>query len=148
MLTVNARSNDLTFFPDFGPGISISTDGIDPVAALAGDFNDDGISELIVANGDGRFALLQGSENDMFVSKVLSTGLSNVSDLALGGVSGDVVGMYAMVVGQAEAVPLSFDVESRRHLVCASWTQRPVEQPARRSPVEQTPRRLQVERRA
>ncbi|MBV8267849.1 MAG: VCBS repeat-containing protein, partial [Planctomycetaceae bacterium] len=64
LVTVNAGSNDLTLIPDFlhgGQAQEISSGGTDPVAALAGDFLEDGRTDLLVANnGDGRLALLLG----------------------------------------------------------------------------------------
>ncbi|HMC64572.1 MAG TPA: VCBS repeat-containing protein, partial [Gemmataceae bacterium] len=73
LITINAGSNDLTFFSDLGAGRSIGAGGERPVAAVAGDFNHDGIDDLIVANrGDGREALLFGSEDGPGLAEIFS----------------------------------------------------------------------------
>ena len=54
--------NGLAFFPDFArsPGISVSTGGGTPTAAVAGDFNFDGRQDVIVAHHEGVISLLVG----------------------------------------------------------------------------------------
>src|SRR5262249_3961614 len=53
LVTVNSGSDDLTLFSAFGPGRSFATGGAGPAAAVAGDFNFDGLDDLfIVHNGD------------------------------------------------------------------------------------------------
>jgi hypothetical protein len=109
LLTVNAGSNDLTLFSGLGPGRSVSTDGGTPVAAVAGDFTHDGATDLVVASYDGRVTLLMGGADGPRVAKVLApTGLFNVSDLALGGMTGDRLELYAAVEGTDAAMPLNF----------------------------------------
>src|SRR5439155_21904978 len=66
LVSINAGSNDLTFFanPTFTTsvaGLRLDSGGELPLAAAAGDFNFDGISDLVVVNnGDGRMTLLLG----------------------------------------------------------------------------------------
>jgi hypothetical protein len=112
LITVNAGSNDLTLFAGFGPGHSLSLGGVDPVAAIAGDFNRDGTSDLIVAHRDGTFALLLGDLGGPQVASLLELpGLTNISDLAFGQVTETGVDFYATVDGRAEAIPLAFVIE-------------------------------------
>jgi hypothetical protein len=74
LVTINAGSNDLTFFRDFGSRESISSGGDMPVAAIAGDFNHNGIDDLIVANnGDGRESLFLGSVDGLAFSRSFSS---------------------------------------------------------------------------
>jgi hypothetical protein len=109
LVTVNAGSNDLTFFPGFGPGRSLSLGGVDPVAALAGDFNHDGTSDLIVAGRDGQFMLLLSSANGpRIASAVTPPGLMDISDIALGGMNGNVLEVYATTEGAETASLVSF----------------------------------------
>jgi hypothetical protein len=74
LLTVNAGSNNLTLFPDFGPGRSLSSGGDAPVAAVAGDFSHNGLTDLLVANsGDGLVSLLMGGENGPSLAETFSS---------------------------------------------------------------------------
>jgi hypothetical protein len=90
LVTVNAGSNDLTFFPGlaggFGPGRSIASGGAGPGAALAADFNHDGMTDLAVANnGDGRVTLFLGSDVGPALAQVFtSPEWTHPTDLAQG----------------------------------------------------------------
>jgi FG-GAP-like repeat len=86
MVTVNAGSNDLTFFPNFGAAQSIGTGGNTPLAAVAADLNHDGIMDLLVANnGDGGISLLLGSASGLTLAKVFSRAdVTHPTDVALG----------------------------------------------------------------
>src|SRR5262249_18116288 len=73
LLAVDSGSNDLTLFSRFGPGHSFSSGGEGPVAALAGDFNHDGFTDLIVANnGDGHITLLRGTADGPLLIRTFS----------------------------------------------------------------------------
>jgi hypothetical protein len=73
LVSINAGSNDLTFFRDLGPGRSISSGGDRPLAAVAGDFNHDGITDLLVVNnGDGRETLLLGGVDGLTLTQTFS----------------------------------------------------------------------------
>ncbi len=111
LVTVDAGSSDLTYFPGFGPGRSISLGEGIPVAALGGDFSHDGLSDLIVASRQGIITLLQGSAIGPQALRVLTTGLVNLSDLALGSSAGAQVEFYATIEGREEAIPLTLTLD-------------------------------------
>src|SRR5262249_46133695 len=85
LVSVNAGANDLTFFRDFGQGISIASGGETPVAALASDFNGDGTSDLLVANeGDGQVTLFLGEAAGPTLAEAFSRpDVPHPTDLAL-----------------------------------------------------------------
>ncbi|HJZ94453.1 MAG TPA: VCBS repeat-containing protein, partial [Gemmataceae bacterium] len=73
LVTINAGSNDLSFFAGFGAGRSIGTGGHGPVAAESADFNGDGLTDLVVANnGDGRVALFLGEADGPALARAFS----------------------------------------------------------------------------
>jgi hypothetical protein len=88
LVSVDAGSNTLTFFPGFSAdGITLSSGGLRPVSAVAGDFFGDGHTELLVANNDdGQFALLTDGENGgLALAAAFSVnGLEHPTALALG----------------------------------------------------------------
>src|SRR5262249_2929719 len=87
LVTLDSGSDRLTLFPEFGPGRTFGPGGERPVAALAGDFNHDGLTDLVVANNDdGHVALLLGAEAGPALARVFSAeGLAHPTDLGLGG---------------------------------------------------------------
>jgi RNA polymerase sigma factor (sigma-70 family) len=111
LLTVNSGSNDLTLISDFmgaSPVTStISSGGIDPVAALVFR-SSNGFDDVIVAdNGDGHLALLEGGAEGLILSPDIleSPELPNPTDLAFSSFIGDQVEFYATTEGR-EAVTL------------------------------------------
>ncbi len=114
LVSVNAASSSLTFFSNFlapsSAGFDIASGGLGPVAALAGDFNADGLSDLLVAhNGDGAVALLFGEQGGLGLRALQSLGdLAHPTALALARVTGGELDVY-MTGEDAEAVQrLSF----------------------------------------
>ena len=88
LVTVNAASNDLTFFPDINSsafiaqggtvvahggdfvGQSIPSGGVLPIAAVAGDFQGGAATDLLVANNaDGHLALFQGGPDGLVLER-------------------------------------------------------------------------------
>jgi hypothetical protein len=115
LVSVNAGSNDLTFFshPDFASsdnvGLDISSGGLTPVAAVA--FGRDGKEGLIVANnGDGTLALLTGDAGGLVLSKLLNDRL-HPTDLALAELSGQAVDVYVANEGRESVERLSFGLD-------------------------------------
>ncbi|HKB42584.1 MAG TPA: hypothetical protein VKD72_39515, partial [Gemmataceae bacterium] len=118
LVTINAGSSSLTLFSAFATALTIGSGGERPVAALAGDFNRDGHSDLIVANNDdGRVVLLLGTEDGPALARVFTAeGLAHPTDVALSGdgtqlyVSGDgeeAVTRFTLDLGTAVPVPIS-----------------------------------------
>lgn len=76
-VTVNSGSHSLTLvsgFLDASPvSQTIDSGGVDPVAAITGDFNDGGFDDLVVANNeDGILALLLGGPDGLTLQSTLS----------------------------------------------------------------------------
>jgi hypothetical protein len=113
LVTVNAGSNDLTYFPGFGPGRSIASGGLGPTAAAAGDFTRDGRTGLVVLNSlDNHVALLLPGSDGPQIAAVLAPGnLAGLSDLALGRLSGNAVEVYVTAAGQDAVTRLAFSLD-------------------------------------
>jgi hypothetical protein len=108
MLTIDTGSNDLTLFRNFASVQSISSGGEMPEAAVAGDFNHNGIDDLIVANnGDGRENLFLGSPDGLAFSKsFFNPDVPHPTGLAVTLV-GDSLQVYMVDEGKAAAVLLT-----------------------------------------
>jgi hypothetical protein len=114
LVTVNAGSNDLTYFPGFGAGRSIATEGLTPVNAVAGDFLQNGLTDLVVLHsGDDHVTLfLAGTDGPQIAAVLSPAGLGNLSDLALGGVVDSAINIYVTVEGSNAVTGLTFVLDS------------------------------------
>jgi hypothetical protein len=132
LVTVDAGSNDLTYFPGFGAGRTVATGGLTPAAAVAGDFLQDGLTDLIVIHsGDDRVTLfLAGTEGPQIAAGLSPVGLGNLSDLALGALQGNSVEFYVTSEGQDTVTGLTF-------LLDVSPAARPPEEVLLQAPVSQ-----------
>ncbi len=120
VVTVNSDSNDLTVISGLGSSDpvltrTVSLRGIEPVAAIAQDVNHDGLSDLIVADQSGRFALWLGGSDDVRLIDARGSGrVTNISDLVLGRVTSNSVEVYFTSAGNSMATlaTLVFDFNS------------------------------------
>jgi hypothetical protein len=128
LVTVNAGSSDLTFFPHFGPGHSIATGGESPTAAVAGDFGHDGYTDLLVLNsGDNHVSLLMGSsDGPQLTSTLVPATLVNLSDLALGAVTSTSLSAYVTSTEDESVIRLTFGLEQPSVLLTSALDLSPV----------------------
>ncbi|QEH34556.1 FG-GAP repeat protein [Aquisphaera giovannonii] len=95
LVIVNSVSSTLTVYSDFlSPGaepITVPTGGLDPIAAVAGDYNGDGFLDLVVANnGDSRISLLNGGASGIALADSFVLGASGrPTGVVVGGKGGD-----------------------------------------------------------
>ncbi len=108
LVTINAGSNDLSFFSGFGAGRRFGSGGDTPLAGASGDFNGDGFSDLLVANnGDGVVSLLVGDAGGLALARTFThADLLHPTALALA--TGDgVVDVYVTAEGRESAIHLT-----------------------------------------
>jgi len=115
LVTLNSGSNSLTFISGLGSGSpvtqSVSSGGVDPIAAFAVPGTGNVPSALVVANSDNNFALFAFGESGPVLSSLLSQpGLPNPSGLALASVSGGNLEFYATTAGEESATLLGFSL--------------------------------------
>jgi hypothetical protein len=110
VVTINPGAGTVTLFSGLGPGRSFAAGGPDPIAAVAGDFNRDGVEDLVVASHtSGQVALLTGGDVGFrLFASLTSPDLPHPTALALGGVRADGIEVYAVGEGGETAVGLTF----------------------------------------
>jgi len=116
LATLNASSNDGTLITGLGSGSpqtqTFPTGGEQPTTGFAGDFTDNGFSDLVVGNtGDGRLALLLGGTSGLSLSQTLvSPEAPSPTSLSFAGLSNGVLSFYVSTAGREAAVNLAFDL--------------------------------------
>ena len=113
IVTINQGSNNVTLISDFGSNAPVFQDfptgGLDPVAAVAGEFFGNGLESLIIANnGDGLFSLLGGTEGLQVEATLSNPELSEPTALVLAASTGNEVSFYATTAGLEAAFTLAF----------------------------------------
>jgi hypothetical protein len=113
LLTIDAGANDLTLFSNFGPGLSIASGGLAPVAGFAGDFNGDGFTDLVIANnGDGVFtALLGGPDGLRLAGTLTSADVPRPTAVAFADLSAGALSLFATEEGVDSVARLTFALD-------------------------------------
>jgi hypothetical protein len=123
LATLNAGSNDGTLISGAGSSnLSIrafNTGGDSPTSGFAGDFEGNGLTDLVVGNnGDGRLALLLGNSEGLSLSQSLvNPSVPSPTDMSFGGVADGVLSFYVSTAGRDSALELSFDLSSSAAII-------------------------------
>jgi CSLREA domain-containing protein len=118
LATLNAGSNNGTLIGNVGspnPVIqSFPTGGNSPTSGFAGDFTNNGFTDLVVGNnGDGRLALLLGGPGGLSLSQTISSAeVPNPTALSFAEVSNGLLEFYVSTAGVEAAMNLAFDLNA------------------------------------
>ncbi len=126
LVTVNSGSDDLTFvagvFTDHPSTQTYSSGGTRPESAFAVDLNRDGVMDLVVANGDGRLALLRGGNDGLQLAGLISRpDAPGPAALAPAGPTGAGLDFFVAGAGQDAAEILHFDLGPASAFLAAPW---------------------------
>jgi hypothetical protein len=116
IVTVNRGSNDITVISDFTSSTpvfdTISSGGLEPVAAFGVTFPGQALESLVVANaGDGVFALLGGAGGLAVEQTRTSDSVPEPTALDFDSVSSNEVQFYAATAGTEAAFALDFTLQ-------------------------------------
>jgi FG-GAP-like repeat/FG-GAP repeat len=117
LVTLNAGASGLSFISGFMTSsqmVGISSGGLSPLAGVVGDFNRDGMQDLVVANnGDGRVSLLFGGGDGLSVAQSLSaTNLQHPTALVIQNAAGDLLEVLLAEEGSEAVIPLTFRLDA------------------------------------
>jgi hypothetical protein len=116
LATLNSGSNNGTLISEIGSANPLTqnfpTGGNSPTAGFAGEFTNDGFTDLVVGNnGDGRLALLTGGPGGLSLSQTISSAEApNPTALSFGGVSDGLLSFYVSTAGHEAATSLAFNL--------------------------------------
>ncbi len=116
VIVVNSGSNDLTYYPNFlsynsHPGV-VPSGGIDPIAAVMGDFNKDGFDDLVVAHHDDSLIslILGGADGPILARSIRIDGPVHLTDLVVSGSNAGQIQLFLGAEGLRQAIPLMFSL--------------------------------------
>jgi hypothetical protein len=112
---LNGGSNTISLLGQNGVIETIPAGGLRPSSGFAGDFTNNGFSDLVVGNlGDGHLALLLGGPGGLTLSQsVTSAAVPSPTSLSFAGVSEGVLSFYAASAGREAASLLAFDMNQQ-----------------------------------
>ena len=93
---------------------NFATGGNSPTTGFAGDFGDDGLTDLVVGNNaDGHLALLLGGNNGLSLSQTFSSAIApNPTAVSFGGFADNVLSFYVSTAGREAAFEMAFNLEA------------------------------------
>jgi len=114
LAVLDSGSSDLTYYLNFLSGKStpkfIPTGGLDPIAGVMGDYNDDGYNDLVIANnGDNLITLFEGGPNGLVLtnSDLLDQSV-HPTDLVFSGTDSGQLHLDISAEGQDQVIPVTF----------------------------------------
>ncbi len=117
LATLNGGSNDGTLLGNLSsttPSIqTFATGGDFPVTGFAGNFSNNGFTDLVVGNnGDGHLALLLGGSDGLSLSQSFTNpAVPNPTAMSFGGVENGVLNFYVSTAGREAALEMAFNLE-------------------------------------
>jgi hypothetical protein len=111
--TLNSGSDTISLIGSDGLTQTISAGGLRPVSGFAGDFSNNGFTDLVVGdNGNGTFALFTGGVGALSLSQTItSDDAPSPTSLSFAGVTDGVLSFYASTEGRETATLLAFNLD-------------------------------------
>ncbi len=116
LAVIDSGSNDLTYYSNFLGGKStpkfIPTGGLDPIAGVMGDYNNDGYNDLVIANnGDNLITVLEGGPDGLVLTDSDVLGQSvHPTDLVFTGADSGQLHLDVSAEGQNQVIAVTLMV--------------------------------------
>ena len=118
LAVLDSGSNNLAYYSNFLGGRStlrfIPTGGVDPIAAVMGDYNGEGYNDLVIANnGDNRITLLEGGPDGLVLtsSEILDQPI-RPTDLVISAADPGQLHIDISAAGQNHVIPVTLTLGS------------------------------------
>ena len=117
LVTVNSVADSLTYIGDVLTPHAYRQDitgaGFHPLSAIPLSIDDSGISDLMVANTDGRITFLQAGDNGLqLTGMIASTGLANITAIAAGSWTNGGLALYEVSSDSDSIAMLSITIDN------------------------------------
>ncbi len=118
LVVLNSLSNDMTFYPSVTQGatasVTIPTGGVDPVAAVMGNFTNNGFADLVIAhNGDSQINLFEGTPSGLVLANSVSLADSvHPTDLVVSSNEEGGIQLYVSAEGEGQVIPVTITAVS------------------------------------
>jgi hypothetical protein len=117
LAALNSGSNTVSVIdPKSGVTQTLPTGGVFPSSGFAGDFSDNGFTDLVVGNSaSGQMALFTGGAGGLSLNQsITSAEVPSPTSLSFAGVSGGVLSFYAATAGREAASLLAFNLNDQQ----------------------------------